>query len=123
MEMTMATNFVQPGNIITLTAPAVTGCKSGDLIVVGAFAGVAAYDAGPGEEVECTLEGVWELPKAPGQLTEGQPVYWDAGPGAIAGAPAAGLFPIGAVVRAAGTNDTTVRVRLNGTTVTAIPGT
>jgi predicted RecA/RadA family phage recombinase len=40
-------NFLQSGDVLTLTAPAVTGCKSGDLIIVGAIAGVAAYDALP----------------------------------------------------------------------------
>jgi len=37
----MAKNFIQNGNTVTLTAPAAV--KSGDLIVVGALAGVCAY--------------------------------------------------------------------------------
>jgi Uncharacterized conserved protein (DUF2190) len=43
--------------------------KSGDLIIVGALAGLAAYDAAAGYPVE--VSGVWELPKTSGQINEG----------------------------------------------------
>jgi predicted RecA/RadA family phage recombinase len=116
-------NFIQDGETVTLTAPAVTGCKSGDLIVVGAIAGVAAYDAAAGDEVECVTEGVFELPKAAGQITEGQRVWFDNTTNHnVVNASAAGLFAIGAAVKGAGTNDTTVRVRLDGVAVAAVPG-
>ena len=113
-------NYVQPGNTITLTAPAVTGCKSGGLIIVGSLAGVAAYDAVAGAEVEVTVEGVFELPKASGQILEGAAVWWDTSPGNVINATAAGAYPIGVAVRAAGTDDTTCRVRLSGIPVTAV---
>ena len=119
----MAKNFCQPGDTITLTAPAVTGCKSGDLIIVGAIAGVAAYDAAAGDEVEVTVTGVWALPKASGQITEGQRVFWDNTTNHnVVNASGAGLFPIGVAVKEAGTNDTTCRVRLDGVSVTAVAG-
>jgi predicted RecA/RadA family phage recombinase len=58
-------------------ATAVTGCKSGELIVAGALTGVAAYDAAADDPVEVTLPGVWELPKASGQINEGAAVWFD----------------------------------------------
>jgi predicted RecA/RadA family phage recombinase len=118
----MAKNYIQPGETLTLTAPAVTGCKSGDLIIVGAIAGVAAYDAEAGAEVEVTLTGVWGLAKSGGQIDEGAAVWWDTTTSDVANASGAGLFPIGVAVKAAGTNDATVRVRLSGIPVAAVAG-
>ena len=118
----MAKNYVQPGQTVTLTAPAVTGCKSGDLIIVGALAGVAAYDAAAGDPVELTTEGVWELPKAAGQILEGARVWWSTTTGNVANATGAGLYAIGVAVRAAGSSDATVRVRLDGIAVAAVAG-
>ncbi len=112
-------NFVMDGNTLTLTAPAVTGCKSGDLIVVGAIAGVAAYDAAAGAEVEVTVEGMFTLPKASGQITEGQKVFWSTTDSNVKNATGVGLSPIGVAVREAGTNDATCRVRLDGVAVVA----
>ena len=96
-----------------------TGCKSGDLIIVGAIAGVAAYDAAAGEEVEVTVVGVFTLPKGSGQITEGAAVWWNATNSEIANATGLGLFPVGVAVRAAGSSETTVLVRLSGVPVVA----
>jgi predicted RecA/RadA family phage recombinase len=118
----MSKNFRQPGDTVTVTAPAVTGCKSGDLIIVGALAGVAAYDAKAGDPVEITLTGVWELAKASGQINEGAAVWWDTDDSNVVNASSAGLYPIGAAVAGAGTNDATVMVRLSGVPVAAVAG-
>ncbi len=117
-------NFVQEGNTVTLTSPAVTGCKSGDLIIVGAIAGVAAYDAAAGAEVEVVTEGVFTLPKASGVINEGAAVWFNATSGEIENASGAGLYPIGtcAQVGGAGTNDATVNVKLSGIPVAAVAG-
>ena len=115
-------NFVQEGETVTVTAPAVTGCKSGDLIIVGALAGVAAYDAAAGEPVEVVTEGVFTLPKASGQILEGARVWFNATSGEIENASGAGLYPVGVAVRLAGTNDASVRVRLDGVAVAAVAG-
>ena len=101
-------NFVQPGDTVTLTAPA--NVKSGEVVVVGSFAGIAAYDALQGAEVEVQLAGVFELP-ATGAITQGAPVYWTESPGTVA---ASGATLIGAAVAAVGEAGTTCRVRLNG---------
>ena len=72
----MARNFVQPGDVITLTAP--VAVKSGGVVHVGALIGVAAYDAPEGAEVETALTGVFELPKGKAALEQGALAYWDA---------------------------------------------
>jgi predicted RecA/RadA family phage recombinase len=114
----MAKNFIQPGETVTLAAPA--GVSSGDLIVVGNLAGVCAHDAAAGAEVEVTVSGVWELPKATGTaIFQGASVWWSTGDENVKAATATGLWPIGVAVRAAGSADTTVRVRLNGIAMVA----
>ena len=112
-------NYVQPGDTITLTAPAVTGCKSGDGIVVGNIFGIAAYGAAAGAEVEVSLAGAYELPKAAGQILDGAAVWWDTSPRNVINATAAGAYPIGVAVRAADTDQTTCNVRLSGIPVMA----
>jgi predicted RecA/RadA family phage recombinase len=111
-------NFIQDGNVVTVTAPS-GGVKSGDGIVVGALFGICATDAAEAAEVEISVVGVFELPKASGQITEGQIVWWDTSPGNVANVTGSGFYPIGVAVRAAGTNDATVRVRLSGVPVVA----
>jgi predicted RecA/RadA family phage recombinase len=105
----MARNFVQPGDVITLTAP--SAVRSGGVVNVGAFVGVAAFDAAQGQEVEVSLVGVFELPKASGALAQGALVFWD-GTHVVG----EGELLIGAVVDGAGAAATVARVRLNGVT-------
>jgi predicted RecA/RadA family phage recombinase len=114
-------NFIQDGNVVTVTAPT-GGVKSGDGIVVGALFGICATDAAQTEEVEIALTGVFELPKASGQINEGAAVWWDTDDSNVVNASGAGLYPIGVAVAAAGSSDTTARVRLSGIPVAAVPG-
>lgn len=107
-------NFVQPGDVVTLTAP-VGGLQSGDGVLVGALFGVAAYDASEGAEVECRLVGVFDLPKASGAIDEGEAVYWDDSAGNVT-TTATDNTLIGAAIRAADSGAATTRVRLNGIT-------
>lgn len=74
-------NFIQKGDVVTVTAPAAV--SSGDFVVVGALAGVAATDAAQDAEVEIALKGVFELPVS--GLSQGDVVYWDATPGVLTG--------------------------------------
>lgn len=113
----MATNHVKPGNTITLIAPT-GGVSSGDGVLIGAFFGVAQYDAAAAAEVEVDLVGVWDLPKAAGALTQGDPVYWDYAAGNVTGT-ASGNYFIGAVTDSAESGDATARVRLNGVAILA----
>jgi predicted RecA/RadA family phage recombinase len=113
----MAKNFIQPGDVVTVTVPG--SVKSGSLIVVGNLAGVCAYDAAGGAEVELAVTGVFELPKAIGQINEAARVWWSTADGNVKNATGTGLWPIGVAVKAASSTDTTVRVRLNGVAVVA----
>ncbi|MEX0645596.1 MAG: DUF2190 family protein [Parvularculaceae bacterium] len=68
-------NFIQKGDTLSLTAPGVL--KSGDGFLSGLIFGVAVKDAASGAKVDAVVEGVVELPKAAGVVTEGALVYWD----------------------------------------------
>jgi len=73
----MATNYIQPGQVLTLTAPA-GGVTSGTGYLIGSMFVVALHDAAVGEAFEGQLTGVWSLPKTSAQAwTEGVAVYWD----------------------------------------------
>lgn len=107
-------NYIAPGEVVTLPAPA-PGVSSGDVVQVGAFVGVAAYDAATGEDVEVALTGVFELPKGAEQINVGDRCYWDGSNVTAAADPSD--VRIGVAAKTAATNDTTVRVRLDGITV------
>jgi len=73
----MATNFIQPGNVLTLTAPA-GGVVSGAGYMIGDLFVVALHDAAEGAAFEGQCVGVWQLPKKSGEAwTEGAAIYWD----------------------------------------------
>lgn len=72
----MAKNFIQPGDTVTVPAPA--DVTSGSGVLVGALFGVAAFDAKSGVDVELNTKGVYTLPKTSAQAwTVGAKVYWD----------------------------------------------
>jgi predicted RecA/RadA family phage recombinase len=108
----MARNYRQPGNTVTIAAPAIV--KSGDFVILNALGGVAQFDAAQGADLEVTTEGVWILPKAAGAgIDQGGAVYWHSTPGNCSATASGGVL-IGACIEAAGTGATTVAVRLNG---------
>ena len=73
----MATNYIQPGQVLTLTAPA-GGVTSGTGYLIGSIFVVALHDAAVGEAFEGQLTGVWSLPKTSAQAwTEGAAIYWN----------------------------------------------
>jgi predicted RecA/RadA family phage recombinase len=113
----MTKNYVQPGNVITLAAPA--ALKSGEGFVVGNTFAVAATDAGSGADVEGHVVGVWELDKATGAgIDQGDRVWWDVSAGECVASAGTGNCPIGTCTETAGTNATGVRVRLDGVATT-----
>lgn len=106
-------NFIQPGDMITVTAPA-DGVTSGQGVVVGNLFGVAAITAVEGESVEIATVGVYELPKlASAVIAAGARIAWD-GTAKQVVLPGTGMIPIGIAILAAGNGATTVRVRLDG---------
>ncbi len=111
-------NFIQDGDMISVTAPA-GGIASGQGIVTGSLFGVATKSAAEGESVEIATTGVYELPKAPATVIgQGARVAWDdAAKQAVL--PGAGLYPIGIAALAAGNGATIARVRLDGVATAA----
>lgn len=102
-------NFIQPGNIVDLTAPA-GGLASGQAHLFGALFGVATTAAAEGQRLAVSLEGVFALPKVEGDsLAEGEAAYWD---GAAITAESAGNTLVGHAVEAAQAAATTVYVRV-----------
>jgi len=114
----MAKNFLHDGDRITVAASG-AGVSSGDVVIVGAIAGVALADADAGAPVVLKTTGVWRLPKRPTEtVAQGSPVSWDADAGQVA-LPAAGRYPLGAAVEGAGNGSASVTVRLDGVATAA----
>lgn len=107
-------NYVQPGDMITITAAA--NITSGAGVLVGTLFGVAAGDIATGVEGEIQTVGVFDLPKVGSQAwTVGAAIYWDAA-NARCTTGASGNTLIGKAVVAVGggATDTVGTVRLNG---------
>lgn len=106
----MATNYVQAGSQLTLTAPELV--SSGAVVIAGSIAGVALGGASAGQPVDVAVAGVFDLPKVGAQiLSLGEPVFWDSAADLVTET-AAGNTRIGTVVKAAGAGVATVAVRL-----------
>jgi predicted RecA/RadA family phage recombinase len=106
-------NFIQRGDMITVTAPT-GGVTSGQGVVVGNLFGVAATTAAEDENVEIATVGVYELPKlASAVIAAGARVAWNDTAKQVV-LPGTGMVPIGIATAAAGNGVTTVRVRLDG---------
>ncbi|NTD85487.1 DUF2190 family protein [Agrobacterium tumefaciens] len=69
-------NFIQPGKVLTMTAP-VGGVVSGKLYIFGSIFGVAATSAAEGQQFELNTGEVYELPKnsAEAWATVGLDIY------------------------------------------------
>ena len=110
-------NFEQPGNSITIPAPA-GGVVSGVPVIVGSLAGIPGTTAAEGVDFELHLVGVYNpIDKATGAAWAiGDKLYWD-GVAKKATKTSAGntLFAVAAGVAAAG--DATGRIRLGAPAV------
>lgn len=105
-------NFVQPGNTVTLTAPA--NVASGAGVLVGSMFGLAQFDALQGAEVECAVVGVFDIAKVSAQAwAPGDPIYWDDS-AKLATTTAGANTLIGVAVATAANPTSTGRLRLNG---------
>jgi predicted RecA/RadA family phage recombinase len=72
----MATNFVQPGKVLTVAAP--YDRTSGQGALIGAIFGVALRDVLSTIVGDFQVSGVWTLAKTSAQAwTLGQKIYWD----------------------------------------------
>jgi predicted RecA/RadA family phage recombinase len=107
-------NYLQPGNVVTLTAPA-GGVTSGTGYKIGQLFVVATNDADATDPFEGMTTGVFTLPKTTGTAwTEGALLYWDDSTDK-ATTVAAGNLLIGCASVAALSADATGVVRLNAT--------
>jgi predicted RecA/RadA family phage recombinase len=110
----MATNYKQPGNTMTFTAPT-GGVVSGSAYMIGALLVVATSNVAQALPFEGVAVGVFTLPKATGAAwTEGQLLYWDTAAGNLATAASATARRVGCAALAAASGDTTGTVRLHG---------
>jgi predicted RecA/RadA family phage recombinase len=107
-------NFVQPGDVLTLTAP--YDRLSGQGALVGSIFGVATGDVLSGATGEFAIVGVFALAKAPSQAwAVGQKIYFDAA-AKLATSIATSNIHIGHCVEAVpgGAGDVIGKVRLHG---------
>lgn len=105
-------NFIQPGENITLPAPAAV--TSGQLVAVGSIIGVAQHDAVAGAPLVLVRRGVFSLPKTADQAwTVGAKAYRVAADGTVS-TTASGNTLIGAVAEAAAGTDAAGLVLLDG---------
>ena len=106
-------NFIQRGEVVTVPAPA-GGVLSGNGVIVGSIFGVAAYTTLEGNDLEVTVEGVFDLPKTSAQAwTVGAPIYWDA-TGKVCTTASSINKLVGVAMLAAANPSPIGRVRLNG---------
>jgi predicted RecA/RadA family phage recombinase len=105
--------FVQPGNVLTLTAP-LGGVVTGRAYVVGGLLVVAHVTAAAGALFSGSTAGVFSLPKVEAQAwAEGACVYWDAANERLDSVPTAGALA-GTAAEAAANPSTAGLVRLSG---------
>lgn len=106
----MAKNFVQPGETLTLPAPATVASGAG--VLIGGIFGIAQGDAASGALVDINTQGVWELAKVSAlAIAIGDVVYFDNATGLV-NKTASGNTRIGLAVSAAANPSASVRVRL-----------
>lgn len=114
--------FVQPGDVVTVLAPAVVA--SGQMLRVGLLAGVALHPAQSGAQVEIATDGVFDVAKAGSQAwTVGQVIYGVGTTTLVATtATTTGNILLGVAVAAVGSGagETVGRIRLNGAAPAAL---
>jgi predicted RecA/RadA family phage recombinase len=113
-ELNIMKNFVQPGSVITATAP--YALASGDGALVGITFGIASGAAAISTPVELQLEGVYDI-TALGTDVVAAPAmvaaYWDNTNKRITTTVGANT-KVGVIILPKANGDTTARVRLNG---------
>lgn len=110
-------NYVKEGINVTLTAN--KNLTSGQGTVIGSIFGVATTDVASGADTEFSTRGVFDLAKTASQtFAQGAKVYFNNSTNAATSTTSTN-FMIGTALVAAGANDATVRVRLDGVAVTA----
>ena len=105
-------NFLQTGEVLAVAAP--QNLKSGDVVVVGALAGVAVEDALSGTQVAIAAEGVFAIAKTSGAVfAAGDKVGWNATTSKAVVSSTFSTPLVGVAVAAAASGDATVKVAIN----------
>lgn len=92
----MATNYVQPGDVIQYTAGA--DISSGAVVKIGNILGVALADIANGSTGSVAIRGVFTVPKVSGAvIAQGESLTWD-----VSAASGAGEFDDNAATPATG---------------------
>lgn len=107
----MAKNFVQPGRVVTVTAPRTTA--AGKVLKVGQILGVAETTPTSGEPVEIALDGVWRIDKNPAlAIAAGAALYWNNTSFQVETTPTTTFTYLGVALEAATTTEAEVVVIL-----------
>jgi predicted RecA/RadA family phage recombinase len=120
----MASNFIQPGEVIDWTNSTGGDKAAGAVIAVGQMLGVALVAIANGATGSVQIRGVFEVPKVSGAvIAAGESLVWDVSAGAFddnLATPAAGDIsgPPAVAVEAAGNGVTAFNVLFTG-----VPGT
>jgi len=111
----MAKNYIQPGKIITVTAPT-GGVTSGAGVLIGTLFGIAQHDADEGAELEILTEGVIEIGKTSAlQIDVGDRLFWDA-TNKVVNKTATAQVCVGIAVSAAANPSATVKMKIGANT-------
>jgi predicted RecA/RadA family phage recombinase len=110
----MAKNFVQPGQQLTLTAPA-GGVTAGVGVLIGTLFGISLGTAIAGASFDLATDGVWDIAKLSTEVwAAGDKIYWDNANARVTNAATGALRPVGHAAAAAANPSSTGRVRLDG---------
>ena len=108
----MATNYVQEGKTVTLTAPYTVAPGEGAL--VGTIFGVALLDVTSAAAGQFATYGIWDLKATTADtFAQGAVVYWDNDAKECTSTSSSNKL-IGVAMAAKTNSQTTVRVRLDG---------
>jgi predicted RecA/RadA family phage recombinase len=102
-------NMIQPGEILVLTAP--YDRSSGQGALIGSIFGIAQVDVLSGSDAAFAVEGVFDISKASGAVTQGVKLYWDNTAKNVTTTSTSNTL-IGVATAAAASGDSTARVRL-----------
>ncbi len=111
----MANNYIQPGEHLTVAAPA-GGTVSGQMYKVGSIIGVAQTTRNATENVVLSVDGVYAVPKVSAQAwAVGDSLYFVVASSLLTNVSAAGHFLVGVATEVAANPSGVGRARLNGT--------
>jgi predicted RecA/RadA family phage recombinase len=80
----MASNYIQPGEVIDWTNGTGSAVSSGDVVAIGQILGVALVDIANAATGSVQIKGVFEVPKVSGAvIAAGESLTWDVSAGAF----------------------------------------